>query len=126
MDQKGSHGSDAEDKGRNSMTSQQRSDQYVCTRCEQSMPLDEKDQHQDWHFAKDLQEQETRSDSSPNNNPVLPASQADDEPPAFSPPSYPPPNGVSRAANNYTNQVIEAAKLRARDEVHLVFRVITI
>lgn len=42
------------------------------------------------------------------------------QPPQYAPPSNAPPaNGASRAAaRNHTNAVIEAAKIRARDEVH--------
>lgn len=42
-----------------------------------------------------------------------------DLPPGYAPPAGPPPaNGASRAAaRNHTNQVVEAAKVRARDEV---------
>lgn len=31
---------------------------YVCDRCSKSMPLSRKDEHDDWHLAKDLHEQE--------------------------------------------------------------------
>ena len=31
---------------------------YFCTRCQKSCPLDQEEEHQDWHFARDLQSQE--------------------------------------------------------------------
>jgi len=45
-------------------------------------------------------------------------------PPDYAPPSYPPPaNGASRAATrSHTNAVVEAAKIRAVDEVRLIRR----
>jgi len=46
-----------------------------------------------------------------------------DQPPDYAPPPYPPSNnGASRgtAIRHHTNQVIEASKVRARDEVHLL------
>lgn len=123
----------------------------------------EKDQHEDWHFAKDLQDQEQNGavasvppaqaaprapprsqqdlkqgsdsevyqppDYAPPSHPPPRAQQQDlkqvgdskgNQPPNHAPPSYPPPqDGASRAtARHHTNQVIEAAKIRARDEVN--------
>ena len=110
-------------------------DQYFCPRCEQSMHFNEKDEHDDWHFAKDLETQD-QDGAAPSQPPAQapqsqqlkpqPASDSKSEqPPGYAPPSYPPPshpppaNGASRtrAIRHHTNQVIEAAKVRARDEV---------
>lgn len=45
-------------------------------------------------------------------------------PPAYLPPAGPPPANVAgrAAARNHTNQVIEAAKVRARDEVRYMLK----
>lgn len=42
---------------------------YVCAKCQASVPVDEQGEHEDWHFAKDLQaeEREPRSNSTENN-----------------------------------------------------------
>ena len=122
MDAKQSRGSFQKVEGRNSLdsaldASQQLSDQYFCTRCNQTMHSGEKDQHNDWHFAKDLQAQETMGSSLDS----IAGPQASDQSSQFSPPPYPPPKGgTSRAAavRRHTNQIIKVAEIRARDEVH--------
>lgn len=136
---KGSDGTDLALNG-----SQQTVDWHYCSRCDQTIQLNEKDEHEDWHFAKDLQAQEPAGAVAPEN-PVQPTplpqrsdvKQAGDSnrdqppehappsyaPPSYAPPSHPPPsNGASRAtvSHQHTNPVIEAAKIRARDEVHFV------
>ncbi len=135
MDLKQSRGIEQK-KGRNSLelvlnASQQTSGQYFCAPCDQTMHLDEKDQHEDWHFAKDLQAREQdgtialeRPAQAAPHMQRLDLKRAGDsksnQPPEFAPPSYPPPkNGASKATavRRHTNQVIEAAKVRARDEV---------
>lgn len=122
------------------------SNQYICPRCEKTMHADEKYEHDDWHYAKDLQEQdqngavapEPPSQAPPPTHPVdskragdapmttHPVDSKQDgngnstQPPGYAPPSYPPPaSGASRerAIHHHTNQVIEAGKVRARDEV---------
>lgn len=116
-------------------SSQPTSDQYFCPRCEQSMHFNEKDEHDDWHFAKDLeiQDQDSVAPSQPpaqtpqsqQSKPHVATDSKSEQPPGYAPPSYPPPshppptNGSSRARaiHHHTNQVIEAAKVRARDEV---------
>ena len=45
-----------------------------------------------------------------------PTSQSN-QPPSYAPPSMPPPTASRARARNHTNQVIEAGKVRARDEV---------
>ena len=133
VDEKKSHGGvDFEDSHRTA-------DQYLCAQCEQSIPWDEKTEHEDWHFAKDLQEQDGPVVSQPpTHNASQPQSKAGPQPPdyapppgpppqqaqqaSYAPPSHPPPQqGQSRAKAiyNHTNQVIEAAKVRARDEVRV-------
>ena len=117
MDLSQSRGSIAQEKGNNGMklaldASQPTEDANFCARCDRTIPSDEKDQHEDWHFAKDLQAQETAEP------------QANDQPPQFAPPPYPPPNNAANRAvaiRHHTNQVTEAAKVRARDEVHFCF-----
>lgn len=111
-------------------------DKHTCPRCNQSIASHEQDEHNDWHFATDLQS----SSSSGGNVAQMPPSQSapekkpqqsdikqdvggdGDQLPAYAPPSYPPP--TSRASGTvsrrHTNKVIEAAELRARDEVRLL------
>jgi len=139
MDLKQSDYSFDQKKGGNSTdlkldASHEGSDQYSCPRCEQTVHLSEKDEHEDWHFAKDLEAQEqdgttasTRPAQAPPQIQPPDFKQAGDSkgepPPDYAPPSYPPPqNGASRATatRHHTNQVIEAAKIRARDEVTLL------
>ncbi|OAP65179.1 hypothetical protein AYL99_01151 [Fonsecaea erecta] len=107
--------------------------EYFCKRCDQTMGFDLKDEHEDWHFARDLQEQEDGSTTAapPTTQatakpPPVDIKQAgtgdshDHDPPGYAPPSYPPPGAAaSRPATTtyrHTNQVIEAGKVRARDE----------
>jgi len=140
MDLKQSCSSIEQKKGGNSIdlalnASQQTSDQYFCSRCDLTIHSDDKDQHEDWHFAKDLQAQE-QDGAIASERPAQATPQVQrldlkqagdrksDQPPDYAPPSYPPPkNGASRATaiRHHTNQVIEAAKVRARDEVHFAF-----
>ncbi|KAK5032520.1 hypothetical protein LTS07_003928 [Exophiala sideris] len=109
--------------------SQQLADQYVCDQCHESISTYQRDEHNDWHFAKSLDEQgigeaaeATRPQVVPNvNQPDLRQTrdQKNDQPPTYAPPSHPPPRIVSSVAapiRAHTNQVIEAAKVRARDE----------
>lgn len=115
---------------------QHASDGYLCPRCEKSMSFSEKGEHDDWHFAKDLETQDQGGVATLQPPPpVAPPTQdskphpASDEksgqppgyaPPSYAPPSHPPPAaGASRAKaiRHHTNQVIEAAKIRAIDEV---------
>lgn len=99
------------------------------------MHFDDKDEHEDWHFAKDLQAQEQDGAAAPappaqapaQTQPLNPQPAGDskfEQPPGYAPPSYPPPtNGASRerTIRHHTNQVIEAAKIRAKDEVRFTF-----
>ena len=39
-------------------------DSYLCDRCSKSMPTTTKEEHEDWHFAKDLQAQERQNNTS--------------------------------------------------------------
>ena len=116
---------------------------HRCERCEQMIPQEAREEHEDWHFAKDLQAQEEpgAATSQPPPQAVDPSSMVDskqngngntEEPPMYAPPPNPPPNAQNAAsfappetapptrsrasARNHTNQVIEAAKSRARDE----------
>jgi len=114
-------------------------DQYQCKRCDQSVAVVDKEEHDDWHFAKDLADQDGGSGSNAQSSlPVPPSDPSLLKKPAdkmnqndYAPPSYPPPpaqtNGaqsrVSSSATNgrptqrYMNVVDRAAELRARDEV---------
>lgn len=113
---------------------------FTCDRCNDTIPSSSVEEHQDWHFAQDLQAQE-------QDGPVEPPPAADarqptgslekaggdnlktpdpSQPPEYAPPPHPPPprNRTSRSTStstsvlrHHTNQVIEAAKIRARDEV---------
>ena len=110
--------------------STQISDQFLCSRCEQRIPSGEKDEHEDWHFAKDLQEQDHDSagispSAAQTSSHVQPrkakqvSDSKNDPPPSYAPPSGPPPTNSARRATGtprHTNQVIEAANIRARDE----------
>lgn len=107
-------------------SAQQSPDQYFCSRCDQMMPSAGQDQHNDWHFAKDLQAQETNQSQDPVASTLGRSSgpAATDPPPAASP--LPPSYGSATVAasrtvptRRHTNQVTFAADARARDEVHL-------
>lgn len=115
---------------------QQTSDEYFCSRCDQNIRAEPKEQHEDWHLAQDLQAQEQDGATVSAAHPPPRAQQLDlkqapstgdkkgsqNQQPEFAPPSYPPPkhavNNRPAAARPHTNQVIEAARVRARDEVH--------
>lgn len=105
-------------------------DQDICSRCNQAVTIHEKEQHADWHLATDLQSEETSGESTLHISQKQPQraegkqQQSDgdsDQPPSYAPPAYPPP--TSRAGGTvsrpHTNQVIEAAELRAKDEVRI-------
>ena len=137
MDYKQSDGSTDLKEGANNMDSGSYpvSKEYFCSRCEKTMASYEKSEHDDWHFAKDLQDQEQGGSVAPETPAQVPPQvkppdpkQASDsnnfQPPAYAPPSHPPPtSGASRerAIRHHTNPVIEAAKVRARDEVRFAF-----
>ena len=106
---------------------------YVCDSCKETVQTVCKDEHQDWHFAKDLQLQEDDGAHTPNGKAHV--SSADrkrhlaqpgdldaNEPPQYAPPAFPPTRNQSSGSapghRPHTNQVIEAARIRARDEVH--------
>ncbi|KIY02092.1 uncharacterized protein Z520_02230 [Fonsecaea multimorphosa CBS 102226] len=105
-------------------------DQYSCERCDETMDPALKDEHEDWHFARDLQAQEdgstaaapstTQATAKPPPPDLKQAGDGrNDQPPDYAPPSYPPPSTApSRATtgHRHTNKVIEAGKVRARDE----------
>lgn len=102
----------------------------LCPRCDKPVPLDEMDEHQDWHFATDLQEQD--GSNAANTAQVAQATSKvaqmnlktgdNDQSPQssqYAPPSHPPPaNGINGGAVHrpHSNQVIEAGRVRARDE----------
>ena len=105
---------------------------FVCPVCEQKIPLLSRDEHEDWHFAKDLQEQDgTSTQAAPAQISSLPQKKdlaanghhTEDQPPQYAPPAHPPPrSGANNGATRnrpHTNQVIEVARLRARDEVRI-------
>ncbi|PKX97164.1 DNA-directed DNA polymerase eta [Aspergillus novofumigatus IBT 16806] len=52
---------------------------YTCNRCQKSLPIDEQNEHEDWHFAKDLELEERQAArknqqmSRPNNSDTLQA-----------------------------------------------------
>lgn len=111
---------------------------FTCDRCNKSVPSSSIEEHQDWHFAQDLQAQEQDGPVAPPpatdaRQPSLGKAGGDtlktpdpSEPPQYAPPSHPPPsrNRTSTSTStsvvrHHTNQVIEAAKIRARDEVSL-------
>jgi hypothetical protein len=105
-------------------------DQEACPRCHQVVLSSKKAEHDDWHLATDLQAGEPSGDHT--TAPVAKQSTRFDAkshqpdiktipvPPDYAPPSYPPPTGrrASRPAHAHSNKVIEAAALRAKDEVN--------
>jgi len=130
MDSKGDH---EKDDLRTNIEAPPTSDEFYCARCERDILIAARDEHLDWHLAQDLQlEEETNASNSStqqNHNsqsiPPLPyqTDKNDEEQvPNYAPPNYAPPatssNGSrTMATRPHTNQVIEAAKLRAKDEV---------
>ena len=51
-------------------TRQLSSETYICSRCKRSLSTHEKNEHEDWHFAKDLQFHDSAGVSSPSVQPV--------------------------------------------------------
>lgn len=43
---------------------------YICSRCKKSLSTHEKDEHEDWHFAKELQLHDSAGASSPSVQPL--------------------------------------------------------
>ena len=97
-------------------------DEYTCDRCDVTVSWNEKEEHDDWHLANDLQaqeEQETPGTVQPMvsaKNGTNGSTEEDARPPSYAPPSQPPPASSRAAAYRHTNQVIEAATVRARTE----------
>jgi len=50
-------------------------DKYVCSRCKTSLPVEERVEHEDWHFARDLQAQESTASPVPPRPPSKPQPQ---------------------------------------------------
>ena len=48
---------------------QQRLDTYLCKTCQKPIPKAEEDEHRDWHFAKDLQDEDGRTNIAPARAP---------------------------------------------------------
>ena len=104
---------------------QKTQDEYICPRCEQVIPSDERAEHDDWHFAKDLEDDEQNgvvaSQGPPQSTKSPAIKQAGDkkmdQPPTYAPPSYAPPVNPQALVNRHTNKVTEAARVRAMDEV---------
>lgn len=110
--------------------SSQTSDQYLCSRCEQSIPSVGKHEHNDWHFAKDLQEEDhndvtvslliSKDTTHVQQQDVKQASDSKNaRPPSYAPPPGPAPTTSAyriTRTQRHRNQVIEAANVRARDE----------
>ena len=111
-------------------------DQYQCKRCEQSIALTNKEEHDDWHFATDLADEDgtrnsTHAQSSADVFPMDSAQKDMSHKAAqnrYSPPAYLPPSSQTkqpmpskstnaRSIRHYVNVVDRAAELRARDEV---------
>ncbi|KIW10745.1 hypothetical protein PV08_10044 [Exophiala spinifera] len=103
--------------------------QYVCGQCNETIESDRRDEHEDWHFAKKLEAEEQvehpRLSQSQNDSNTRKSDHKQrvagtrDQPPSYAPPSYSPPHSTARATasiRQHTNQVIEAAQIRARDE----------
>lgn len=110
--------------------SRQPSDQYSCPRCKVSIPSVHKHEHDDWHFATDLQEDDYgdpivsasathKGTHVPPQNGKHASDSKEDRPPSYAPPPGPAPTTSAyrtTRTQHYTNQVIEAANVRARDE----------
>lgn len=109
--------------------------QSICARCNQLVPAGEDAEHNDWHLAQELQthmnndstltsgtSQQIDSPKESNSNDksakrIAGAKHASfqDGPPAYTP--HASSASAESAAPIHTNQVKEAAKVRARDEV---------
>ncbi|KAF2149122.1 hypothetical protein K461DRAFT_297586 [Myriangium duriaei CBS 260.36] len=105
-----------------------------CDRCGEQIPARAKTEHDDWHLAKDLQEQDepqhtgaaSPASVQPSHHPAAqnPKHHVPDKhttSPDFAPPSYAPPSTTSQSTRNndvysHSNQVIQAGHVRARDE----------
>ncbi|GAB7351507.1 hypothetical protein MBLNU459_g2150t4 [Dothideomycetes sp. NU459] len=48
---------------------------HICPRCNASVPVTEQTEHNDWHFAKDLQAEDRASSTTPVNQQVKPSAQ---------------------------------------------------
>jgi len=53
-----------DDESHQRVSHQQQSDMYLCEACQKSIPMTEEWEHQDWHFAKDLQDGDRHQTSS--------------------------------------------------------------
>jgi len=113
-------------------------DQYQCKRCNQSIALSEKAEHDDWHFAQDLADEDGTRDSVPTPSNTITLSTASTQknttqtqyaPPNYAPPPYPAKNTPSampsrptnaQTIRRYVNVVDRAAEWRARDEVRII------
>ena len=106
------------------------SNQYLCSLCGRILDVNEKDEHDDWHLALNLQANEQDAEVARGHTAQVPSilpgqdlSQGGDtnrdDPPSYAPSRMPNSDGTNRVSSmrHHTNQVIEAAKVRARDEV---------
>jgi hypothetical protein len=71
MDSKQTYPSDLKD-GHQTTDKVLNIDQYLCRRCGNTIQLDEKNEHDDWHFAKDLEEQDGAASTEPSAQTVPP------------------------------------------------------
>lgn len=112
-----------------------------CPDCGEMISPEDKTEHADFHFAKTLQDQEQPAPQSSQPPPVPMASHPPpqshdtkdhkdeksappgsfapppDAPPAYLPPAKAQPTSFSQHVPNHTNIVMEAQKIRAKDEV---------
>lgn len=111
-------------------------EKHACSRCNQMIASHEKEEHKDWHFATDLQSQESSGDGIGQTSPAQSVTQNQPQqsnikqkggsvghhPPAYAPPPYLPTTSWASGtvSRRHTNSVIEAAELRARDEVRFL------
>ncbi|RMZ87429.1 hypothetical protein DV736_g5356, partial [Chaetothyriales sp. CBS 134916] len=119
-------------------------DLFICPRCEKSLPSLDKVEHEDWHLALDLQAQEehgsagstyaapptttqhqqsaysqtqiSQQNAQENAHMSAHKNAQKDNHPLYAPPSHPPPSATVRW---HTNPVIEAGRVRARDEQYM-------
>ncbi|KAF2149742.1 DNA/RNA polymerase [Myriangium duriaei CBS 260.36] len=71
-------------------------DSYTCDRCRKSIPLDDKTEHEDWHFARDLQREESGMAAPP--------------PPPAKPPSKPPTQQKGKGRGKPPGQALGRAE----------------
>ncbi|KAK5954333.1 hypothetical protein OHC33_004906 [Knufia fluminis] len=87
---------------------------YTCARCSESISWNEKETHDDWHLAQDVQAGEDGARPSGGISPHK--SDTKGRPPPYAASSGMPSTTGQARAHPHANQVTKAAEIRARDE----------